>query len=118
MSPWRTLQWRKPARSMRARASSSMSSDRSMPRPRSIRGPKISRMRPVPVPRSSSERNGDIEAGHQRAGKLRARAVFAEAEERPGAFPEALDQPGLDHELEVARDARLRLAQNLGQIGH
>ena len=36
----------------------SMSSDRSMPSPRSMSGPNISRMRPVPVPRSSSERNG------------------------------------------------------------
>ena len=58
MSPCRTLQWRRPARSSRARASASMSSDRSMPRPRSIVGPNSSSMRPVPVPRSSSERNG------------------------------------------------------------
>ena len=35
-----------------------MSSDRSMPRPRSISGASSSRMRPVPVPRSSRVRNG------------------------------------------------------------
>ena len=58
MSPCRTLQWRRPARSSRARASASMSSDRSRPSPRSIAGPNSSSMRPVPVPRSSSERNG------------------------------------------------------------
>ena len=56
MSPWRTLQWRRPARSSRARASASMSSDMSRPSPRSMPGPNSSSMRPVPVPRSSSER--------------------------------------------------------------
>ena len=56
MSPCRTLQWRSPARSSRARASDSMSSDMSRPRPRSIEGPNSSSIRPVPVPRSSSER--------------------------------------------------------------
>ena len=30
----------------------------------------------------------------------------------------ALDQAGLDEQLEMARDARLRLAEDVGQIGH
>ena len=58
-----------------------------------------------------------VEAGDQRAGELGARATLGEAEERPGAFAEALDQPGLDQEPEMARDARLRLPQDLGQVG-
>ena len=33
-------------------------------------------------------------------------------EERPGPFAAALDEAGLDEELEMARDARLRLAQD------
>ena len=174
MSPWRTLQWRSPARSSRARASASMSSDRSMPRPRSMRGPNSSSMRPVPVPRSSSERNGPsasapriavldrrvgdmqradavplggvaAEIGLRGGGALRpaprraargrapasgrrdraARSVarqvggaaaLAQAEERPRAFAEALDQPGLGEELQMPRDARLRLAQDVGEV--
>ncbi len=138
-------------------------------------GPNSSRMRPVPVPRSSSERNGlsasasliapstassvtcslrmrshcaacDAEIGlrrvgaraahrgepfavahhdrilrieprHQRAGKLGAAAGLGQPEERPGAFAEALDQAGLDQQLEMARDARLRLAQDVGEVG-
>ena len=39
MSPWRTLQCFRPARSSRARASASMSSDMSMPSPRSMLRP-------------------------------------------------------------------------------
>ena len=33
-------------------------------------------------------------------------------------FAETLDQPGLGQELEMARDARLRLPQDVGEIGH
>ena len=43
--------------------------------------------------------------------------MLGQAEERPGALAEALDQPGLGQQLEMARDARLRLAQDLGEIG-
>ena len=48
----------RPERSSRARASASMSRDRSSPMPRSICGANSSSIRPVPVPRSSSERIG------------------------------------------------------------
>ena len=148
-----------------------------MPSPRSISGPNSSSMRPVPVPRSSSERNGrsasavadraldrlvgDVQLADavplrgvraeivlrrggarrphrgeplavardrsDRSGSSRATSVardvgaaaaLGQAEERPGALAEALDQPGLGQQLEVARDARLRLAQDLGEIGH
>ena len=175
MSPWRTLQWRRPARSSRARASASMSSDRSRPRPRSIDGPNSSSMRPVPVPRSSSERIGTRPARRRsppppphrrhaacgcgptrrRAGRNRlaprprapraprpaargraasvassgssraissrasvARAApLAQTEEGPRAFAEALDQPGFRQQPQMARDARLRLAQDVGEFG-
>src|SRR5262249_23183631 len=41
---------------------------------------------------------------------------FAQAEERPRPFAEALDQPGLDQEPQMTRNARLRLAQDGGEI--
>ncbi len=152
-----------------------MSSERSRPSPRSISGPNSSSMRPVPVPRSSSERNGRvgerradrvldrfigdmqladavplggvaaeiglrggrargahrgeplavardgrvgrIEPRDELARELGAAAALAQPEERPGAFAEALDQAGLGQELEMARDARLRLAQDVGEVG-
>lgn len=53
----------------------------------------------------------------QRARHFGGTAVLGETEERPGAFAEALDQPGLDQELEVPGDARLRLAQDVGEVG-
>ena len=43
--------------------------------------------------------------------------MLGQTEEGPGALAEALDQPGLGQQLEVARDARLRLAQNVGEVG-
>ena len=60
---------------------------------------------------------GRIEAGNQRAGKLRARALLGQAEEGPGPLAKPRDQPGLGQQPEVAGDARLRLAQDLGQVG-
>ena len=43
--------------------------------------------------------------------------MLGQAEEGPGAFAEALDQAGLGQQLEMARDARLRLAQDVGEVG-
>jgi hypothetical protein len=43
--------------------------------------------------------------------------LMGDEEEGPGAFAVALDQPGLDEQLEVARDARLRLAENGDEFG-
>ena len=176
MSPCRTLQWRRPARSMRARASSSMSSERSMPSPRSRSGPEhfqdaagagaeIEQRAERPLgqrladraPRPPRRRRAacgcgpiarrargnsparrrrarartavsrsrsraiigvlGIEPRDQRTRELGAAAALGQAEERPGAFAEALDQAGLDQQLEVARDARLRLAKDLGEVG-
>ena len=62
-------------------------------------------------------RVGRIEPRQQRAGDLGAAAVLGQAEERPGALAEALDQPGFGQQLEMARNARLRLAQDVGEVG-
>ena len=60
-------------------------------------------------------------SGSSRAISARASSAlpprFGQAEERPGALAEALDQAGLDQQLEMARDARLRLAQDVGEVG-
>ncbi len=45
------------------------------------------------------------------------RAVaFRQPEKRPRAFAETVDQARLRQQLEMARDARLRLPQNLGKV--
>lgn len=46
------------------------------------------------------------------------RAGLGKAVEHPGALAEALDQAGVGQELEVARDARLALSQNLSELAH
>ena len=58
------------------------------------------------------------EPRQQHAHDLGAGALLGDTEEGPGAFTEALDQAGFAQELQVARDARLRLAQNLGKVGN
>ena len=73
------------------------------------RGPH--RSEPVAVARD--HRILGIELRDQRARELGAAAAFGQAEERPGALAEALDQARFDQQLEVARDARLRLPQDL-----
>src|SRR5450759_3658760 len=78
------------------------------------RGPH--RGEPVAVARDG--RVGRIEPRQQRAGDLRPAALLGQAEEGPGALAEPLDQPGLGQQLEVARNARLRLAQDVSQIGY
>jgi hypothetical protein len=58
-----------------------------------------------------------IEPCHQRAGNLRAAASFSQPEERPGAFAETLHQPGFNQQPEMPRNARLRLPQDVGEVG-
>ena len=58
-----------------------------------------------------------IEPGYQSAGDIGGAAGLAEAKEGPRAFAVALDQPGLRQQPQVPGQARLRLAQNGGQIG-
>ena len=45
------------------------------------------------------------------------RRRLREAVERPGALAMAGDHAALDHHLEMARDARLRLAEDFGEVG-
>ena len=82
------------------------------------RGGALRAHRGQPVAVARDHRVLGIELGDQRARELGAAALLGQPEERPGALAEALDQPGLDQELEMARDARLRLAQDLGEVGH
>jgi len=44
--------------------------------------------------------------------------MLAEAEKGPGSFPKSLDQPGFGQEPQMPGNARLRLAQDVGEIGH
>ena len=86
--------------------------NRSAPRRRARRAPRrAARGRARSIGSAGSSR------ADQRAREVGAAAVLGEAEEGPGALAEALDQPGLGQQLEVARDARLRLAQDLGEVG-
>ena len=70
-----------------------------------------------PLAIACQRRVGGIEARNQLARQLGRPAALAQAEERPGPFPEAIDQPGLGQEPQMPRNARLRLAQDGGEIG-
>ena len=59
---------------------------------------------------------GGIEARHDRRGKLRFAACIGQTEEHPAPLAEARDQPGLGHQLQMTADARLALAEDLGQV--
>ena len=50
------------------------------------------------------------------AGQGAAHVLLAQAEQHPVAFLVAADEARLGHQLEVAADARLALAQDLGQF--
>ena len=47
---------------------------------------------------------------------MSSRASVAQTEEGPRPFAEALDQPGFRQQPQMARDARLRLAQDGGEV--
>jgi hypothetical protein len=67
---------------------------------------------------AQDHRVGGIEAGQEPARHLCGRRAVRQAEERPASLTEALNQTGLGQKLEVTRDARLRLAQDFGQVGY
>ena len=52
------------------------------------------------------------------AGNPRRGARMRHEKEHPGALAMALDQPSLDEELQVPRDARLRLAEDGHKLAH
>ena len=58
-----------------------------------------------------------IESLEQSACNIRTAPVLGKAEEGPGAFPKAFDETGFGQKLQVARDARLRLSQDVREIG-
>jgi len=61
---------------------------------------------------------GWIEPIDQRAGDVGAAAMLGKAEEGPGPLTEAFDQTGLGEKPQVARNTRLRLSKDVGEIGH
>ena len=174
MSPWRTLQWRKPARSSRARerqhverhveakpaldvgaeqfehpSGAGAEIEQRPDRPIGERRPDRRLHRVIgdmqfadTVPLGGMAREILLRRGHPRrtyggepfavardggvvgiealdelTRERRAAAALAEPEEGPGALAEALDQPGLGEQPQVPRDARLRLPQNVGEVG-
>ena len=63
------------------------------------------------------DRIGRIEPPDQRLRDVGDAAALAEAIERPASLAEAIDQAGFGEQLQMPRDARLRLAQDLGEVG-
>ena len=59
---------------------------------------------------------GGVEARDDRGGERRLVAAVGETEEHPAALAEAPDQAGLGHQLQVPADARLALAEDLGEV--
>ena len=58
-----------------------------------------------------------IGRGQDRAHQRYVSALPAQPEIGPGAFLVAIDQPGFAEQLQMPGNARLRLAEDLGQIG-
>ena len=71
-----------------------------------------------PLAVAGDDRIVGVEPGDQGAGDVGGAAVLAQAEKRPRAFAEALDQPGLGQKPQMARQPRLRLAQDFGEVGN
>ena len=67
----------------------------------------------------SSSSCGSDRSRLSRIGRMmrRADAPVGEPEEGPGPFPVALHEAGLDQQLQMAGDARLGLAQDVGEVG-
>ena len=59
---------------------------------------------------------GGVEARDNGAGERGFRPGIGETEEDPRALAEAPDQPRFGHEFQVPADARLALAEDLGQV--
>ena len=57
-----------------------------------------------------------IEAGDDGFGERRLGAGLGQPEKHPRAFAEAPDQAGIGHELQMPADARLALAEDLGEV--
>ncbi len=67
---------------------------------------------------AGEDRISRIDEGGERIDGAGAWPLPRGAEEGPGAFLDALDQPGFEQELQMARDARLRLAEDVDHVRH
>ena len=65
---------------------------------------------------ADQRRIAGIEACDERTGELRAGAAVGQAEEGPGTFAIALDQPAFSEQPQMPRNARLGLPKDFGQI--
>ena len=70
---------------------------------------------PIEVGRQHSDRRSSISASTSLTSSTD-RTVGDEIEERPRAFAVLVDHAGISEQLEVAGDARLRLAEDVGEI--
>jgi hypothetical protein len=59
-----------------------------------------------------------VKPGDELARERGAAAMLTQPKERPRAFAKAIDQPCFGQKLEVAGDARLRLAQDISEVGY
>ena len=59
-----------------------------------------------------------MHAADQPCDEIARRLGVGQPEKGPGALLVAADQPGLEQQLEMARDARLRLVEDVGQVGN
>ena len=71
-----------------------------------------------PATVAQHHRVGRIEPSDQQLRDVGNAAALAEPIERPAPLAEAIDQAGFGEQLQVPRDARLRLAQDLGEVGN
>ncbi len=70
-----------------------------------------------PLAVAGDDRIVGVEPRDQGAGDVGGAAALAEAKESPRSFAVALDQSGFGQEPQMAGKARLRLAQDCGQVG-
>ena len=70
-----------------------------------------------PSPVAHHDRIRRIEPPDQRLRDVGNTTALAEAIERPASLAIAIDEARFGEQLQMARDARLRLAQDLGEIG-
>ena len=58
-----------------------------------------------------------VDAADDAVHEVARRVVVGDAEESPGPLLIAADQAGVEQELQMARDARLRLVEDVGKVG-
>lgn len=71
-----------------------------------------------PLMIAGNDRIAGVEPFHQPAHQFGLGAMLGAPEKRPRALAEPLHQPRIGQQLEVARNPRLRLTQDLGELRH